>query len=290
MCIIVYKPKNVDFPPFETLNQCFNNNPDGAGYMFPHNNKVVIKKGFMKYKQFKKELKNDIKKYGKDIPYVMHFRISTQAGVRTDCCHPFPLSDKMEDLRKLKTESDFGIAHNGIISLTSDWGGRKTITFSDTMTFITDYLSLIIKNRYYWKDSKTLKLIERLADSKLAIMDNTGRTQLIGDFVKDNGIYYSNSTYKKEKYKYSSYYDWWDYDDKDYSTGSLYDSTFNSEGVVEYDNDSCYDGCLYDLYGDFDDCYYCPNVDKCELFKSIMLEEVDGQVDLENEIEIENEK
>lgn len=281
MCIIVYKPKDVAFPNKTTLKTCFENNPDGAGFMYVGSDNVVhIRKGFDKFQKFYKALQKAIKKTGVYQPYVMHFRISTQAFGRQDCTHPFPLSRKMEDMRLLSASCSIGIAHNGIISLTSS-SYNKTITYSDTMLFITDYLSLIIKNKLdYYKDKDTLKLIERLASSKLAILDKTGHCELIGDFIEDNGIYYSNSTYNpKPKYDFSSYYDklhdkysdyYDDYDDCYYDYG--YDSgkrrqTTYMEDYEHFEN--CYndetqlyefdsmDECPEALYNDGNYCYMC---------------------------------
>jgi predicted glutamine amidotransferase len=145
----------------------------------------------------------DYIRYSKDTDFVMHFRISTQGGVNKQCCHPFPLSRKMDDLKCTRAKSKIGIAHNGIIDLTTEYGytAKATITYSDTMKFITDYLSLIIKDRFFYKDDDMLELIARLADSKLAIMDETGHTTLIGEFEKCNGVYYSNEYYKTERYR-----------------------------------------------------------------------------------------
>jgi len=195
MCIIVYKPGNVTMPDYETLKNCFDNNGDGAGYMFADNNKVHIVKGLMTFDGFLRSFTKTVKQYGKDRAYVLHFRWSTQAGIRRDCTHPFPLSKNMNELRKLKTTCDIGIVHNGIIPLTSSYS--KTISYSDTMEFITGYLSLIIKNRGYYKDKDTLKLIEKLTESKLAVLDGAGHCELTGDdWLCDNGVFYSNDSYQ----------------------------------------------------------------------------------------------
>lgn len=202
MCIIVHKPKGIELPSKKTLKTCWERNPDGAGYMFNLNDKVVIKKGFMKFKTFYKSLTHDYKIVDGDTKsFVLHFRISTQGGVNPQLTHPFPLSAEMNDLRQLLFTSDIGIAHNGIIDLTSV-GSLKQVTYSDTMTFITDYLSLIINDRDYHKDTKTLTLIERLAGSKLAIMDGSGLVTRIGAFIEDEGCYYSNGNYKPVTYSY----------------------------------------------------------------------------------------
>jgi len=194
MCIILYKPEKVKMPDYETLKNCFENNGDGAGYMFADNGKVHIVKGLMSFGGFIKSLNHTVARYGKDRAYVLHFRLSTQAGVRKDCTHPFPLSKNMDDLRKLKTECEIGIAHNGIIDLTTSY--QKILTHSDTMEFITEYLSLIIKGPLYYKNADKLKLIEKLTDSKLAILDGHGHCELLGgDWTEDGGVFYSNDGY-----------------------------------------------------------------------------------------------
>jgi len=286
MCIIVYKPLNVAFPKKETLEECFKRNDDGAGYMYTFNNKVHIRKGFDNFKSFYNSLQKSIKVTGTDVPYVMHFRISTQAHGRKDCTHPFPLSSKMDDLRCLSASCNIGIAHNGIISLTSSspyhYGFKEVITYSDTMLFITDYLSLIIKNKNYYKDKNKLTLIERLVESKLAILDSDGHCELIGNFIEDNGIYYSNSSYvpyvpkynviDNSKYKYSydskfksnySIYDEYGYDEYDdyYSDvpkGKLDEAYFEefyntNYNLYDFKNDDC--PKCYDI----EDKYYCKN-------------------------------
>ena len=281
MCIAVYKPENVKFPSKETLKECFNNNNDGAGFMYAANGKVHIKKGYKTFKSFWKGLSRTINKRGDEIPYVLHFRISTQAGVRDDCTHPFPLSSNMDDLRKLYFDSDIGIAHNGIISLTSE-GWSKKITYSDTMKFITEYLSLIIKDKNYYKDNDTIKLIEKLADSKLAILDGDGHCELIGKgWIEDKGIFYSNSSYKKQSISKYGYYDWdwdewgeWDnYDDvynkKERENDILEDKNgyrnelefYYDARVGKYDFDDY--ACPYINYYDDSYCEFCTRLNEC---------------------------
>jgi predicted glutamine amidotransferase len=237
---------------------------------------VLINKGFSSFSAFWKSLQNARKKYGDGGAWVLHFRISTQAGVRPDCTHPFPLSPKMDDLRRLSCRADIGIAHNGIISMTSNYY-NKTITYSDTMKFITDYLTLIIKNKDFKKDEDKVKLIERLSDgSRLCILDGDGGATLTGDWTEDGGVYYSNKSYKQTKAKKSyNVYGWLDEWDEwatvpttDGKKGDTYEEYYNtSTGLYEFDpfdcpmTDSgtdCYcDFCKHrrDCYGDCDEVY-----------------------------------
>ena len=291
MCIIAYKPEHVNFPGKKTLRRCFDNNDDGAGYMFADGREVHILKGFMTFDKFWKSLKESRQKYGEDIPYVMHFRIGTQGGNTKDLTHPFPLSEDMNELRKVKDKCEIGIAHNGIIDLTTSYS--KKVDYSDTMKFITDYLSLIITNMKYYREPRTLRLIKELAGSKLAILDKNKHCELIGEFIEENGIYYSNYSYRQPRYTgttavhvpYS--YDWDDYDDYGaYGYWPSYGSwkgqskaksaaesakTFEEKGsesvpVWEQFNEKeplSFYNCWYESHGDHRCCEFCDDKVQC---------------------------
>ena len=202
MCVIAYKPLNVAFPEEAILKNCWDNNPDMGGFMYAWNDHVYIQKGYMDFKEFMKALNKAREKTGDDVPYVLHFRISTQ-GYDKACCQPFPLSGNMRNLKRLKVETNLGVAHNGILSLTSD--GSKD--YSDTMLFVTDYLVNIIRSYDWHKDPRTKKLIENLiSGSRFAILDKKGHCELMGNgWVEDKGCYFSNSTYSYKKTAYVGY-------------------------------------------------------------------------------------
>lgn len=216
MCIIAYKPLNVAFPEEYILQNCFDNNDDGAGFMYAFNGEVHIHKGYETFEKFMAALNKARAITGDKVPYVMHFRIATQGYERT-MTHPFPLSSKMDNLKRLRCKCSIGIAHNGILDITSD--GAKT--YSDTMKFITDYLSNIIQSYDWYKNKRTKKLIEYLIDgSRLAILDAHSHCELMGKgWESDKGVYYSNHTWAYKKYVYTggtagfSGRAWWDYDD-----------------------------------------------------------------------------
>ena len=266
MCIIAYKPLNVAFPEERILKNCFDNNNDGAGFMYVYENKVHIRKGFETFKAFYNALNNARKITGDNAPYVMHFRIATQ-GYKKEFTHPFPLSSNMENLSRLKTNCNIGIAHNGIISLTSDGSPN----YSDTMKFITEYLSLIIQSFDYYKNERTLKLIEKLiGSSRLAILDKNGFCQLLGSgWIKDKNCFYSNNTYS---YKKQSYY-------PVYSYGNLYEPKNEKKIGFKYWNkydeyarhynhktrqyDFNYCNCPVACDGDYTYCKACHNYNYC---------------------------
>lgn len=208
MCVIMSKPGNIAFPEESILKNCWDNNPDMGGFMYALNGKVYIQKGYETWKEFKSALDKARAKTGDKIPYVCHFRISTQ-GFDKACCQPFPLSGNMKALKRLKYDANMGVAHNGILNLTSD--GSKE--YSDTMKFITDYLVNIIRNYSWYKDQRTVTLIENLIEgSRFAILDKQGHCELLGKgWLENNGCYYSNSTYSYKKCSYPLYSGhWWD--------------------------------------------------------------------------------
>ena len=210
MCIIVYKPENTRFPSNEILETCFRNNPDGAGFMYPDKDGVHIRKGFMKYKDFKRAIKF-LK--SKNVPVVMHFRISTHAGVTPEMTQPFPITGKTRKLKSLESLGRVGVAHNGIIPMTSD---AKTI--SDTALFVKRYMSYLIKGSQYYKDSRISEMIEEMINSRMAILSKDGHVEILGKgWIEEDGIWYSNSSYLDIVSRYNSYYyDWGDYDDECY--------------------------------------------------------------------------
>lgn len=198
MCIICISPKGKPQPTKDTMKEMFLNNPHGAGYMFLNKDgNVEIHKGFMTFDEFYRNVKDE--QFTKDDVVVYHFRIQTQGGINPYMTHPFPLTKNLEYTKKLDLLCSVGIAHNGIIRLTSD-GDRE---YSDTAKFITRYLVNLIESPADLDDKKTLETIERLCGSKLAILDITGKVTLIGHFITEkDGIIYSNTSYKPERITY----------------------------------------------------------------------------------------
>ena len=195
MCIICVSPKRVRQPNVTTIRRMFRNNPDGAGYMVARDGKVIISKGFMNVDEYIEAIRAE--HFTAKDPVVYHFRISTQAGVNPQMTHPFPLSNRIEHMKVLDVECSCGVAHNGIIRLTTDRNNRE---YSDTALFIANYLSLIIREPGDLKDERVLTLIHRLAGSKLAIMDGDGYIATIGEYINQKGLLFSNTSFETDTY------------------------------------------------------------------------------------------
>ena len=193
MCIICVSPRKVRQPSLATIKTMFQHNPHGAGYMFARDGIVHISKGYMDVESYIEALRAE--HFTAKDAVVYHFRISTQAGVNPAMTHPVPLSNKLAHMKALDVECRCGVAHNGIIRLTTDPANKE---YSDTALFIADYLSEIIRCSEDLKDEGVLKLVHRLAGSKLAIMDGSGYVATVGSFINEKGLLFSNDSYLRD--------------------------------------------------------------------------------------------
>ena len=229
MCIIVAKEKGVRMPSTETLKHCFTNNPDGAGIMLASKGRVFGFKGLMTFDAFEAKLKQLSKRFGSldKLPIVMHFRIMTHGKVVAGNTHPFPVSSSYKSLRKLEWVSDLGMAHNGIISCTSSHPDVKAEGVSDTMVFIKRIVAPVagsLGKMPLMSNSAVLDALQIASGSKLAFLSGNGEIKVLGSFIRESGVYYSNDTYVKPRLMkmpepYHSY--WWDWEDYDYKPSRL---------------------------------------------------------------------
>lgn len=217
MCIIAAKPKGTAMPGRDVIRRMWDNNPDGAGIMYAHDNKVVIHKGFMKLSEFEAELdklerKLDMQKTG----LVMHFRITTHGGTRPENTHPFPVTQKLARLRQLRLTTNIGVAHNGIISITP-----RDNTLSDTMEYIASQLYPLMKVcPTFYENEYAMLMIQNAITSRMAFLLPDGKIYTTGDFIEDEGMIYSNDSYKRSRYVAKPYSTAWCWDESDSGWGS----------------------------------------------------------------------
>ena len=205
MCIIVGKKIGIEMPDKSILKRCFDYNSDGAGIMWSNNGRVHIRKGFMKWEDFDKFLdilskQIDLKNSG----VVLHYRIKTHGKTSPQNCHPFPISNKIRDLKKLSLTTDIGCAHNGIIPIKPIHG------LSDTQTYILKRLYNIQKAHPHFLESRRImNQIEKEIGSKMTFLTSNGSIYTIGDYIEEDGVLYSNRSFE-DRYFYG--YDWLKYD------------------------------------------------------------------------------
>jgi len=208
MCIILHKPINIQLPDIQTLETCFQNNPNGAGFMYQYNNSVYIQKGFMTFNSLISTLNELQQKINIiDTNLTIHFRLASHGKVTAGNTHPFPVTKNQNKLKAKSCITDLAVVHNGIIPFTSY--NRST---SDTILFIKDYLTEINDSLF---NPITAELIKHATKSKFVIM-SSDKIQIIGDFIQDeyDQCYYSNNSYipyygyydkEEEEYNYINY-------------------------------------------------------------------------------------
>ena len=194
MCIIAIKPAGIKMPAETTIENCWYNNPNGAGIMYAAGGTVHIQKGFMTLKEFKATLKQLEKTIDVvNTPMVLHFRITTHGETSPGNTHPFPVTEKLPLLQMTKFKAPLAIAHNGIIDIKPS---KKDI--SDTMEYVINQLAPLyqLKKDFYRQDAGK-KLIYNAIRSKMVFLDDAGRIETVGDFItSEDGMLYSNSSYK----------------------------------------------------------------------------------------------
>ncbi len=189
MCVICVKNKGVEMPTEDEIRAMWARNPDGAGFAYARDGVLHIEKGFMTLRSFLLAL--DVCGISKDESAILHFRISTQAGVNPEMCHPFPVSSEEQDMERLEVigDTDVAIAHNGIIRLTTNRKAKQ----SDTAIFTTRFVSALVQKPSDLEKAEIRKAIEVLAPgNRFAFLDKYGAITLIGDFSEIDGLYYSN--------------------------------------------------------------------------------------------------
>jgi len=205
MCIIIAKPQGAKMPKEDIFKRCFERNPDGSGlaYYREGDKSIRIVKGFMDYPSLLKSIRRLC--LGRKDACLFHFRLATHGLADEGNCHPFPISDKISELRNRRINVNIAVAHNGIFS---DMPQHNTL--SDTQKFIR-----LILSHDSIKDNITDGAVRELlkgycgSSSRLAFITNKGEIVTIGNWVKDKGIYYSNEGFKEYRFeRYSGFASW----------------------------------------------------------------------------------
>lgn len=222
MCIIVVKPQGAKLPKNKVFENCFNHNSDGAGFAYLVNGNVHYQKGLMTFSDFKKALKSlDINK--KDATMVFHFRIGTSGTNSKGLTHPFKICGDFDTMKI--TEGDGSVLfHNGILH---DFNPPKDNVkdINDTMNFTYSIINNLPKG---WENNDAIYTLVKktIGSSKLAILKPNGLT-MIGDFKKEDGCYFSNTSYKDYKIPvYNPYAQWWA--NNNYKTSTNYKSKYET--------------------------------------------------------------
>ena len=200
MCIAIYEPVGKSLSK-SVLHTCWQNNSDGAGFMYARDNSLIIQKGFFKFKTFFKSYKSI---HPKNYPVVLHFRIATHGQIDKENCHPHSVNENL------------AFVHNGIIA-TDNPTEALLSDQSDTMLFneaVLKKLDIEYGKNNWLKSKVIMELIAGYIDgSKLIFMDNLGNIKIVNENLGEwnDGCWFSNSTYQTRfshaiaSYPYSGY-------------------------------------------------------------------------------------
>ena len=209
MCVIAIKPQGAKMPNEENIKDMFDRNEDGAGFMYAMDGEVNIEKGFMTLRDFNNALAHAekvimAKGYTvEELPFILHFRITTHGGTNPANTHPFPVSPNIKTLQALDVVTNLGMVHNGIIRNTP-----RSQKISDTMEYILGMvMPLNNLNKDFLKFETTKDVLKATINgSRLAFLAGDGTITKVG--VWENGtvegtedIEYSNLHH--EPYIYS---------------------------------------------------------------------------------------
>lgn len=220
MCIIALKPAGIALSD-ETIRNMWENNDDGAGFMYADRGRVRVVKGLMKLEDFM----NAYRRVGDHRKLVMHFRIKTHGVVSAELTHPFWIR-----------KGNLAMVHNGIITATSH---ASISGESDTSLY-----AKILSHRYadpraaLENETEIQKIVGEIGWSKLVFLDGSDRHIIVneksGDWV--DGCWFSNSSHKNSYRRYggwtsvSNYYKASDGDYEDIWNGYSGSSSYKSIG------------------------------------------------------------
>jgi hypothetical protein len=187
MCVIVAKPKGVELN-IEELHNCWQRNPDGAGFAYAEFGEVKIDKGYMEEDKFFERLIAPGLKSWTSKGMVLHFRIRTHGDTDEENTHPFEV-----------VPGKLAFAHNGVLH-GFEVKGREHL--SDTQVFNRYILKQLPQN--FLSNQGIVWLIGDLlgGNNKLAFIDQDGEITLFNKergLQMENGLWYSNS-WSREPY------------------------------------------------------------------------------------------
>jgi len=215
MCLLVLQKEGATLSENELKNSAVAN-PDGIGYSFVRDGKIMTKK-FRSLSKFMKGYDTDTGIYGMSSPFLLHFRYATHGENKgVENVHPFKVRD------------DLVFAHNGMID-----GVSKSEVLSDTQMFNMEILQrLQTLDEDFLKNIVLVKLIaEFVSGSKLAFLHADKTFSIInetsGHWNDAETIWFSNYGYKDVPqyqtygYNYGSYGRYADYSGKGLAKRSL---------------------------------------------------------------------
>jgi predicted glutamine amidotransferase len=222
MCIAILQKENSKLDR-RLIENCWTNNPHGAGLLWTENGCLKCFKSLDNLPQFIEKYEAVTKDFGRFSKIVLHFRIATHGEKDFNNCHPHFVSDKI------------AFVHNGIIHVPMDLKEIK----SDTVVFNETILRKLPEN--FIENVAVQELLMRYTTgSKLVFLSSANVSYIVhendGHWISD-GIWCSN-------HSYTSY--------NDFSRLSLLDQRWYPEKRSGLDRDD-----RLDFSEEFEQCLSC---------------------------------
>ena len=221
MCIAILNDGKM--LPKKKLQNCWNNNDDGAGMLYIQDGQLQVEKfpntGGDSFTQFFDRYTTVKTSPSGDLPMLLHFRIATH-GMSDEYLHPFLVTEQL------------GLIHNGVIS------GFGTKDKSDT----AEFAQLVGTIPGVTIDTLDVPFVEDSiftylgSSNKVVFMDDTGDYRIfneqLGEWIGNN--WFSNDSHSRAVRYYGSTavtgsskyaYDW----DDDYDEVAAYNASFGLE-------------------------------------------------------------
>lgn len=179
MCLIIYKPAGAKLD-LDAVKNGADSHPDGSGFMVRTEKGLYYQKGLWDFKRVKKHVKHfDAYDLG------IHFRSATTGKINQDNCHPFK-------------GTSWTMMHNGMIN------GFGTSEKSDTADF-AEFIEQMFRHEAP-REGKFYQSI--IGYSKLLFATTKGDWVIVNEQmgIWDNGIWYSNTSYKESTTKWKPNY------------------------------------------------------------------------------------
>ncbi len=202
MCIICVLPVGTTISD-EELKNCWDNNDDGAGFMYvnPNSGNIAIKK-FMNFDRFQKSFRSTFDLHKNETPFVLHFRIGTHGSNSIENVHPFRVNDNV------------AFCHNGVLSCVETAGDM-----SDTRAFNEVFMRDLPYN--FTRNNSIMTMINQLIGhsyNKFVFLDRDKNVTIINEKLgeKSEGRWFSNGSFRKYARGMcgtNSFYEEW-YDDE----------------------------------------------------------------------------
>jgi predicted glutamine amidotransferase len=180
MCIAILNTKSVTLKK-KLLNNCWENNGDGAGILYTLDGKMQVFKEMTSFDKFY----NEYLRIRKEIPkqnIVLHFRISTHGKINETNCHPFLVHDEL------------GFVHNGMI-----YDVPTSKDYSDTYMFNEQVLKNL-KHEFEYNETM-LEVLESFigSGSKLIFLNSSDDYSIVNEKAGhwNMNCWFSNSSYKQ---------------------------------------------------------------------------------------------